>query len=257
MILYQTDNSLGNYNYNIYTYKNGHWAPHFHKNFELIYVSEGELNLTVDSLSGTMQKGDFALVLPNQVHSFSTPKSSLIWVGVFSEDFIKEFAKMVKGKIGDRLYFNCNADQLSFLKTALLNQTEKDILSLKACLYIVCSSCSKQIKFTENPIQNSDLAHRIIEFTENNFRENITLSDIAVKLGYEYHYFSRCFKRIFNMNFKTFLNHYKFNYANELMLNTDLSLAEIAMESGFGSLRNFNRIYRQFANVTPKEHSAK
>lgn len=252
MVIYQAGNSLGNYHYNIFTYKNGYWEPHFHKSFELIFVLDGELCLTVGSKQELIPKNGFALVLPNTVHSFSTPVSSLIWVGVFSEDFVKEFAKTVKGKQGDSLCFFCRDNELEYLRSSLLSEEKQDILSLKACLYIVCNRYLNEIKLIDSEKANSDLAHEIIEFTEKNFRENITLSDTALAFGFEYHYFSRCFKRLFNMNFKTFLNHYKFNYANELMLNTDMSLSEIAMESGFGSLRNFNRIYRQFANATPK-----
>ena len=252
MVVHQSGNSLGNYHYNIYTYQNGSWADHFHKSFELIYILDGELSLSVNGDTTVMHKGEFALVLPNEIHSFSTPESSLVWVGVFSEDFVKEFAKKIKGKRGKSLCFKCSDTELEFLRSTLFSGEKQDILSLKACLYIVCSRYLKEITLISFSNKNSDLAHRIIDFTEKNFRENISLADVAEALGYEYHYFSRCFKRLFNMNFKTFLNHYKFNYAKELMLNTDMSLSEIAMESGFGSLRNFNRIYLRFANETPK-----
>lgn len=252
MIQHQSANSIGNYNYNIYTYENGEWAPHFHKNFELIYVISGSLLLTVDNLSEKIPEGGFALILPNQVHSFSSYENNKIWVGVFSEDFIKEFAKTTKNRRSTQLLFHCKDNELNYLKSTLLNDKNQDILLLKSCLYTICSRYLKEISLIDCEDKNTDLAHKIISFTENNFKENITLASLAKNFGYEYHYFSRCFKNIFNMNFKTFVNHYRFNCAKELMLNTNMSLSEIAMESGFGSLRNFNRIYRQFANETPR-----
>lgn len=253
MILHQQDNSKGNYNYNLLIYKNGEWAPHFHKNYELLYVFSGELQLKVDNLCETLTEGQFALIHPNQVHSFKTIKENLIWVAVFSEDFIKEFAKKAKGKCGQSLAFCCNAVESEFLKSVLLKEEKQEILSLKAALYTVCNRYLKEIRMTEKASAKTDLAHVIIDYTEKNFRENITLSDIAKFTGYEYHYFSRCFKQLFNINFKTFLNQYRFNYAQNLILEGNKGLAEIAMESGFGSVRNFNRIYRRFANQTPSE----
>ena len=55
------------------------------------------------------------------------------------------------------------------------------------------------------------------------------------------------------MNFKKFLNQYRFEYAKNLIVNTDKKLSDIALESGFGSIRNFNRIYYKFSGITPKE----
>ena len=251
MIWHQPTNSRGNYNYNSFFYTDCEWRHHFHKNFELIYVFSGNLQLKVDSISETISAGDFALIHPNQVHSFNSIEENYIWIAVFSEDFVKEFARITKGKYGLSLAFKCSDAEQEYLKSVLLTNEKQDILSLKACLYTVCNRYLKEIKTSEKPNINTDLAHVIIDFTEKNFRENITLADIAKETGYEYHYFSRCFKRIFNINFKTFLNQYRFNYAENLILQGEKSLAEIAMESGFGSVRNFNRIYRRFANKTP------
>ena len=41
MIFHQPHNSKTNYNYNAFFYQKEKWDPHFHKNFEVIYVLEG------------------------------------------------------------------------------------------------------------------------------------------------------------------------------------------------------------------------
>lgn len=252
MILYQEDNSRGNYTYNIYIYNNKcNWVPHFHKNFEFLYVIDGKFEVTVNGQTQLMKENDFAIIFPNQVHAFHTPEKVTVWIGVFSEDFIKEFARVTEGKEGNSLLFCCSEDETAFLKKHFLTMDKKDILSLKSFLYMICSRYLQEISLKESPRQNSDMAHKIIEYIEENFRDEITLMDVAQSLGYEYHYFSRCFKNIFHTNFKTFLNQYRYDYAKDLILNTDASLSSIAYESGFGSLRNFNRIYKQFSNSTP------
>lgn len=253
MIMHQPDNSRGNYNYNLWIYENGEWMPHFHKNYELLYVFSGKLELTVDNICETLSEGEFALIHPNQVHSFSTTENNLIWIAVFSEDFVKEFARKTKGKYGESLGFRLSDIEHEYLKKVLLNDKEQDILALKANLYTVCNRYLKEIKISDNPRLKENITHIIINYTEKNFRENITLADIARETGYEYHYFSRCFKKLFNINFKTFLNQYRFSYAESLILEGGKSLAEIAMESGFGSVRNFNRIYRRFTDKTPSD----
>ena len=84
MLHHQEENSRGNYNYNIIPYNDISWVPHFHKNFELICVLSGEILITVNGRTELMQKGDYALILSNQIHSFETRGSSECWIAVFA-----------------------------------------------------------------------------------------------------------------------------------------------------------------------------
>ena len=57
-----------------------------------------------------------------------------------------------------------------------------------------------------------------------------------------------------NINFKTLVNHYRFEYARQQLLNNpEKSISEIAFESGFQSIRSFNRIYREISGSTPNQ----
>ena len=46
-------------------------------------------------------------------------------------------------------------------------------------------------------------------------------------------------------------------YVAELITNTAMSLTEIAYESGFGSVRSFNRAFRGLYGITPGEYREK
>ena len=253
MIHFQTMNSKTNYNYNIYTYEQYNFIEHFHKNFEFVYVSSGELEVTINGKSEKLCENDFAIVFPNQVHSFSTPEKSSVWIGVFSEDYIKEFAVTIKGKEGTTMAFKCSESEINYLKSNLLTLEERDVLSFKSSLYMICSRYQKEIELTAANLSYQKLAQSIIKYAEENFQEEISLMELSGKLGYEYHYLSRCFKKIFHTNFKNFINQYRYEHAKNLILKTELPFITIAHESGFGSLRNFNRIYKRFAGITPKE----
>ena len=137
MILYQESNSQSNYNYNIFIYDNVKWQMHFHKNFEIVYVMDGEAIANIGGSETVMTSNQFAIVLPNQIHSYSTDSQSKVWIGVFSEDFISAFSKNVLNKRSDKPIFYCSDAELAYLKGALLTEGEKNILLLKACLYML------------------------------------------------------------------------------------------------------------------------
>ena len=76
MIVHQEHNSLGNHNYNAFFYDNCEWFYHFHKNYELVYVLNGEVELTLNGSQILLKKNDFALIFPNEFHSHHTPDNS-------------------------------------------------------------------------------------------------------------------------------------------------------------------------------------
>jgi len=255
-IVYQKDNSVGNYTYNDQIYSPCEWGYHFHKNIEVIFVIDGMLEMQIDGKTEYLNKDQFALILPNSIHALHTPENATVWICVFSADFVTDFSSMIAEKAVTKHCFICKTEELKYLKTALLNINEKEILSLKACLYILCNRFLTQVQLINQPKSN-DLAHRIITYVEQNFKQEITLFELSKIFGYEYHYFSRSFRNLFHTNFKTFLNRYRFDYAKKLLLKSDMDITEIAAESGFGSLRNFNRIYKEFSETTPSEHRKK
>lgn len=254
MLIYQPTNSLSNHNYNAVIYENANWYMHFHKNLELVYVIEGEVKAFLNENEYNLVKNDFFLVLPNQIHGYASVGNSKIWIGVFSEDYVREFNQITKNKIGDNPIFNCSDEELLFLKSCLLKTEPPDLITLKSCLYFACGRYLKSTNLKDFKNQDDGVIYKIIEYTENNFKNDITLKKMALDLGYEYHYLSRKFNNFFHMNFRNFVNQYRFEYAQNLILNKNLTMAQIAMESGFGSIRNFNRIYKIFSNSPPKNH---
>lgn len=84
--------------------------------------------------------------------------------------------------------------------------------------------------------------------------ENVTMAEIADALGYEYHYFSLLFNRYFSIKFKNFLNLFKFQYACGLLADSSKSISEVCFESGFETVRSFNRVFRDFSGMTPTEY---
>ena len=227
---------------------------HFHKNLELAYVIEGEVKAFLGEDEFIISKEEFFLVFPNQIHGYVSEKNSKIWIGVFSEDYVREFMRITKNKIGDSPVFKCNEEELRFLKSTLLKSYTPDIITLKACLYIACGRYLKSVNLKDFKNQEDNIIYKIIEYTEENFRNDITLKKMAADLGYEYHYISKKFNKFFHINFRSFVNQYRFEYAKNLILDKKMNIAQIAMESGFGSIRNFNRIYKALSDSSPKKH---
>ena len=129
---HQRANSVGNHNYNVFFYRELNYDLHFHKNYEIIHVLQGKAVCSVNGKSTVMTEGDFALCLSNEIHSIRSEGEALVWIGVFSEDFIHEFKKYQKGKTGDSFLFRCSEPLLSYLRENFIKDELSDVFLIKA-----------------------------------------------------------------------------------------------------------------------------
>ncbi len=252
MIIHQTHNSLGNHNYNAFFYENCEWFCHFHKNYELIYVLRGEVELTLNHNVFLLKEHDFALIFPNEFHAYHTPDHSYAWVGVFSADFVGEFAKLVDTKRTRNPIFTCEPQISKFLQNYLITDATPDTFILKSALYAVCREFLEKATLYDAEKEKSFI-YDIISYMEQNFQNDFTLATIAEALGYEYHYLSRQFHHYFHMNFKELLNIYRTDYAMDQLTHTDASITDIAHAAGFQTVRTFNRVFLKQTGMTPSE----
>jgi len=257
MILYQKGNSVKPYNYDAMEYTNFSYISHLHRDFELIYVIEGELSVTVEDKTTLLRQGGFALILPNQIHSFESPCSNRVFVCVFAADFVREFSRTVGDQRWDENCFYISEEERQFLIGKILSEEPPARMELCAYLQWICAVYYRimmQKKVPELPAFRVDtLLHRMLEYISQHYTENITLREMAREFGYEEHYLSRCFHNFFQVNFKQFVNEYRIRLACHLLEEKqERSMTEIAFQSGFGSVRNFNRAYRSIMGVEPR-----
>ncbi len=251
MIIHQQGNSKGNFNYNAYIYNDTIWDSHFHGNYELVYTIEGVTKLSVNGETYALHPGMFYLVSPYSIHSLIIDTNTKTWVGVFSKDFISDFAKT--NKYIRYPAFQCNKKIESFLKDYLLFEGTPEHYICIACLNAVCNECIKNVTPESTDI-NNDFIEQVIQYISENLTQSISLKSIADALGYEYHYFSSLFHRCFSINFKSFINIFRFEYACVLIGNRTKTITAVCFESGFDTVRNFNRVFKELSGCTPSEY---
>ena len=263
MVTHQAQNSVKGESYNIYQYQEQSYLPHFHKNFELAYLVCGTADFTVRNRTYAIDTGAFILVLPYELHSFQVYKGGKLLIIVFSENYIKTFSGMLHDKQGEVSVFQCSQPiralfeevmVKSYVKPTESIESAPDLLLSKACLYAVCSEFLRSVPLHAKD-QNTDLLIHILNYIEQNFREDISVKSAAKELGYHHQYISRIFNQTMHINFKSLVNQYRFEYARRLLTDGSISISEAAFESGFQSIRTFNRIYRELSGHSPRQRT--
>ncbi|MGM9647735.1 MAG: helix-turn-helix domain-containing protein [Eubacteriales bacterium] len=254
MILYQTDNSRAGTNNDIRTYWDFAFAPHFHRDIELICLVKGDLQITVQGNVFIAKEGQMALILSNLIHSYESLGETQVIVHVFSMDHIPAFSKLVADKEALTPVFDCADEVKEFYLGYCIRDNQRTPLAMKAVLYAVCNEFYENSTFRPARKDNADLIHQMLSYIADHYREEISLEKMAQELGYEMHYLSRVFSANVKINIRRYINLYRVDSAKERLISSGDNIARIALESGFQSIRNFNRVFCASTGMTPVEY---
>jgi len=84
-----------------------------------------------------------------------------------------------------------------------------------------------------------------------NFQEELYLADVLKEAGMSKATFERQFKKHSGKSFTSFLTEVRLNFASRQLIETDLTIGEIAFASGFNNLSHFNHKFAEVHKQTP------
>jgi AraC-like DNA-binding protein len=94
---------------------------------------------------------------------------------------------------------------------------------------------------------------KMARYTAENYREPITVADIARTAGIHPHYAMTLFRRTCAMSIVDYVTQLRIGHAQRLLLSTDLKILDIAHESGFRTSSHFYTAFRRITGASPKK----
>ena len=105
---------------------------------------------------------------------------------------------------------------------------------------------NKQQEYTEKFLY-------ICDYISTHCTEDLTLDFVADLAGFSKYHFTRLFKQFTNVSFYKYLNQKRIATAEELLVNPEYTITDVALRSGFSSLSSFIRMFKIIKNCTPTE----
>lgn len=100
------------------------------------------------------------------------------------------------------------------------------------------------------------IVYRLINFVEINFDNHITIESLESTANYSYRNLQRIFKYTTGETIGSFQKRIKLEKAYKLILYSQKSISEIAMEVNFESLASFSKAFKQQFTISPTEAKA-
>lgn len=99
-----------------------------------------------------------------------------------------------------------------------------------------------------------DIIKRVRRYTEENYRNDLCIKTVAGVFQMNPFYLGRLFKAETGESFTDYLNRYRIGKAKALLANTDLTVKQIAEETGYQNSNYFCTVFKKYAGMPPLEY---
>lgn len=247
---------------------------HWHTALEIIMPLSNSYTVVIDGEAHLMEEGDIWITAPGTLHALKAPASGERIILLFDYSMICN----VKGmdsllhtfhpyRLISKKEFPELNNRLSFYIEEVRKEYESPTSFTEASIYAL------MIRFfiamgrhffdagSKFPGINVNKQHEYVEkflmicnYISDHCTENLSINELANLAGYSKFHFSRLFKQFTNMSCYEYLIQKRIAYAEQLLIQPDLSITEVAMQSGFNSLSTFNRTFKEEKGCTPSAY---
>ena len=108
--------------------------------------------------------------------------------------------------------------------------------------------------FNYIPSKGNEITKKAIRYISQNFSRNLTLDEVADHVHLNPAYFSTLFKQSTGSSFKEYLNMVRIEESKRLLSNTDYSIIDISLATGFEDQSCFSKVFKKYTGLTPKQY---
>ena len=251
---------------------------HYHNNFEISFITEGSGKRIVGDSIEEFQPGDLVFIGRNLPHVWIADKESRIptnrtlemvflqfTLNVLSPQLLilPEFCHVKRALdlsergiqiIGDTL----NKVSEIMLQLPYLIGFERMVHFFMMMDIIGESETNVQLASKEYLTSRFTTGNKRIEvihnYLMNNYLEDVNLKRLAALVNMAEGSLCRFFKMNMGITLFEYLNKIKTDFACKLLMNKDLGILDVCLDSGFNNISHFNKQFKKITGVPPSEY---
>lgn len=252
------------------------YDPHWHSAYEMIVPIEGNYLVTVSGQTHELAPGDIFLIPSGEPHCLKAPTRGgrFIFLFDFEQILAIKGASYLASCMSKPLLINRSTCPSIYAEEAelfyqicseyLRDDSLRDI-GIYSKLLTLFLNFGQQRLCAEGSPTLAQLPHSsqrnyaerfgaVFSYLDRHFAEDLTLEDVAAVAGFSKFHFSRTFKQLSGCNFYEYLCHRRIKSSEALLMKPELSISQIALQSGFSSVSTFNRTFKKLKGCTPTQY---
>ena len=263
---------------NVFISPHNRYTPaftHRHAFFEIAYVYSGQCTQNIGSKRVNFSEGDFIFIAPGIYHTMEVfDDSSIIFnILIRKGTFHQMFLPLAKGKDIQSRFFReglYNSHKIEYLAYHTVD-SRKEFMRRIYAEHLTNDDYSDQIQigmlitmtaevmrsyqdsmtcsFSEEDIEN-DEGFAVVGYMQEH-RGMLTLAEMARHFGFSESRCSRLIQKTTGMSFNDWKRILRVRRAENMLLNTNMTVNEISLALGYENTETFIRLFRRVLHITP------
>lgn len=254
-------------------------SRHFHNEYEIYYLLEGERYYFIDNQTYYVKKGSLVFVDRNKIHKTGAANTSyhdriLIQIldetleGIFLQQFnidivaffSKYFGVLELNEAGQRYVENLIFAVMEEMKKRHTNY-EFIIKAKLAELIVFALRCKKgenatyQVEIVKT--QKHKKIHEIAQYIHENYSSKLSLEDLSKHFYVSKCYLSRIFKEVTGFTVNEYINIVRITKAKDLLEDSKHSITEVSEMVGYDSITYFEKVFKKYIEKSPLKYRKK
>lgn len=239
---------------------------HWHRSVEIFAVFEGSLTFIINKELYPLYTGEFMIVNSNEIHSVDSPLPN--WT-VAIQIPLKVFEDYYTGEQYIRFTHDTKSQDervMKIISDIYQVYGEKKCgydLKIKSLffdlLYLLVTKY-RETKVSSDMVKKNQKLRKlslITSYVKEHYTESISLERLAAIFGYSPTYLSRMFQKYAGINYKSYLQSIRLEYAYKELLNSERTISEIALENGFPNSKAMAKAFQKKYGMLPSEYRKK
>ncbi len=221
---------------------------HSHPGIEMILVTEGEAEIVVEKERCECRPGSLLIIPPESQHN-------QVCRGHFVNSFVVFFCSP---ELFDDSFRHLDVTSEPwcthlFLDVCRLSEERRYELceGVLRSLLLCISGFEKKLKGRSGL---HPALHRAVERFEQDFRSPISMEELAGECQISYTYLRKLFDRQFRISPMHYLQNCRMAHARKLLLDSYLSVGEVAEQCGYPDANYFSRLFHRIHRCPPNEY---
>ena len=240
------------------------FIAHYHKEIEIFFVEKGSITVFSGSGKREITEGNFCILMPYEIHDFKTAIPNKLCLAKINPETYTENFDYEKLHLASPI-ITPEAEIYSELKCsfdAMIDEYTQKAPGYEYAIKhhqnsILLTIFRKMHLYEEDVTKDISLLNAINSFLEENYDKKIELEELSKVCHLSKYYFAHKIKDVTGMSFINYVTAFRLEKAIIFLKETDISITDIALKCGFGTLRSFNRCFFTAFNTTPLKYRKK
>lgn len=235
-------------------------VPHIHPHLELLYLTGGKCHATADNKTELLEEGALYLSFSNQIHYYDpVPIEGVMFIvdpALFPELVDIFYSKIPtspivqKEDLPEDIY-----DRLLRVCSGVESSDRLQQIAANGYAQSILAELLQKMELLDRT-NDHDSLREVSLYCLENYKKPLTLDMLAKELHLSKYYISHMFAERLNISFPEFINGLRVESACR-RLDNGRSITDAAFESGFNSIRSFNRNFERVMGISPREYMKK